>query len=351
MKLDTLEGLQQEIAAIYGESEQNLRSWLYKEIIINAVKFKRDDLGELDLKIMNRAMAEFRHAARVFQPYRRTRKVSIFGSARTGEAEPYYDMAVRFARALVDKGFMVITGAAEGIMKAGNAGAGAKNSFGANILVPFEQDANEVIATDPKLLTFRYFFIRKLFFVMEAHAVALFPGGFGTHDEAFETLTLLQTGKTPPMPFVLMELPGDDYWESWDRFIKNQMLRRGLISLEDRSLYKIVQTVEDGVEWIRSFYRVFHSMRQVGDKLVVRLEKEFSEQEIEELNEQFHDLATEGKIERADPFPVEANEPTLADKPRIVFSYNGAKPSRLTEMILAINGLEAAADAWGQIPA
>lgn len=337
MKLDTLEDIVQQVGEIYRSSNQNLRSRLHKEILLNALKFKRDALDTLDLKIMNRAMAEFRYAARVFKPYRKVRKVSIFGSARTPMDDPYYLVALEFARRLAEEGFMVITGAADGIMRAGNVGAGATKSFGANILLPFEQSANEEILHDPKLITFRYFFIRKLFFLMEAHAIALFPGGFGTHDEAFEALTLLQTGKSPPMPLVLVELPGEGYWESWDRFIRDQMLRRGFISKEDLSLYKIVRSPEEGVEWICNYYSTYHSMRRVRNRLVIRLERELTNDHIKELNESFQDLIREGDIEKTRPFPVEQNEPDLISKPRLAFHYNDRSPGRLTEMILRIN--------------
>ena len=253
MKLDTSQEVLNQVELICQPTGGDLQAWLHKEVLLNALKFKRDDLESLDLKIINRAMEEFRYAARVFRPYRQFRKVSIFGSARTPSEDPYYQAAKDFAHYSVEKGFMVITGGADGIMKAGNVGAGAENSFGANILLPFEQGANKIISEDPKLITFRFFFIRKLFFIMEAHAVALFPGGFGTHDEGFETLTLLQTGKTPPMPLVLVELPGEDYWESWEGFVKNQLLKRGLISEQDLTLYKIVHSPEEGLEWICHF--------------------------------------------------------------------------------------------------
>ena len=263
--------------------------------------------------------------------------MSIFGSARTPQDDPYYQTAVTFAKQLVENGFMVITGASDGIMKAGNVGAGADSSFGANILLPFEQEPNEVIADDPKLITFRYFFTRKLFFLMEADAVALFPGGFGTHDEGFETLTLLQTGKARPMPLVLMELPSEEYWESWDQFIRKQMLSRGLISEEDLSLYKIVHSPQAGVDWIRSFYYGYHSMRQVRDVLVLRLEKELADNHIEALNDTFGDLVAKRKISKTGPLRVESDEPGLLSKPRIAFSYNRTSAGRLTQMILAIN--------------
>lgn len=324
------------VEQIYEIGRGDLANALYRELLTNALKCRRDALDILDLKVLSRAMAEFRYAARLFKPYRKVRKVSIFGSARTPETDPYYQHAVEFARLLAQEHFMVITGAAEGIMKAGNVGAGADNSFGVNILLPFEQAANEVIGDDPKLVTFKYFFTRKIFFLMEASAVALFPGGFGTHDEGFETLTLLQTGKAPPMPFLLMELPGEDYWRNYDAFIREQLLRRGLISPEDLSLYTIIESPQEGVDWIRSYYSTYHSIRHVRGKLVIRLEKELSDENVEELNEDFADIVTRGKIEKSGAFSDEANEPDLAGKPRLAFSYTPS-PSRLNEMILAIN--------------
>lgn len=337
MKLDTSQEVLHQVEKICQSTDGDLRAWLHKEILLNALKFKRDDLETLDLKIMNRAMAEFRYAAKVFRPYRQFRKVSIFGSARTPIADPYYQAAKEISRELVDQGFMVITGAADGIMRAGNEGAGAEQSFGANILLPFEQGANEVISEDPKLITFRYFFIRKLFLLMEADAVAIFPGGFGTHDEGFEALTLLQTGKAPPMPLVLVELPGEDYWESWESFIKDQLLERGLISKEDLSLYKIVHSPQEGAEWIQHFYSTYHSQRRVRDKLVLRLEKELSTDQVRELNHLFADLIGGGKLQKSPAFPVEEDEPHLLDKPRIAFRYNDLSASRLTQMIHRIN--------------
>lgn len=337
MNLDNLEGILHEVEQIFAPTGRELRPWLYQEILLNALKYKRDDLDLLDLKIINRALDEFRYAARVFKPYRQTRKVSIFGSARTPEDDPYYQAAEEFARMLAEQGFMVITGAASGIMKAGNAGAGADKSFGANILLPQEQGANEVIADDPKLITFRYFFTRKLFFLMEAHAFALFPGGFGTFDEGFETLTLMQTGKAPPMPFLLVELPNEDYWESWDNLIKNQLLRRKLISSEDLSLYKIVHSPQEGVDWICRFYATYHSMRRVRDRLVLRLEKELTTEQVAELNYSFKDLVRQGSIKKTGPTRAESDEPELQSKPRISFNYTGRSAGRLTELIWRIS--------------
>jgi uncharacterized protein (TIGR00730 family) len=335
----SLEEVLDEVTRIYNSADDDLKSQLNRDILVNALKTKRDELGTLDLKVINRALSEVRYAARVFKPYRHRRKVSIFGSARTPEEDPGYQMAVKFASLLAANDFMVITGAADGIMKAGNVGAGAEQSFGVNILLPFEQAPNEVVADDPKLITFKYFFTRKLFFLMEAHAVALFPGGFGTQDEGFETLTLVQTGKAPPMPLILMELPDSDYWIRWDEFVRGPMLRRGLISPEDVSIYKICNTPEEGVEWVRFFYSTYNSMRQVRRKLVVRLEKELTGEHVETLNEEFGDIVTRGRIKKSGPLPEEANEPELADRPRLVFDYSQAHAARLNQMFLRINEL------------
>lgn len=316
---------------------RDLRASLCRDIVINALKCKRDELDILDLKVINRAMAEFRHAASIFKPYRAVRKVSIFGSARVTEGNPYYQLAVKFGRMMSEKSFMVITGAAEGIMKAGIEGAGPENSFGVNILLPTQQEPNEIIQGDPKLITFKYFFTRKLFFVMEADAIALFPGGFGTQDEGFEVLTLLQTGKTPLVPVVLMELPGEQYWETWDQFIHQQLLARSLICPEDLSLYKIVHSPEEATHWIKSYYSTYHSMRQIRDKLVIRLEKELRDTHITELNRMFKDLIESGEISKTPALAEEKDEPILQSKPRIIFSYNNASAGRLNEMIFTIN--------------
>ena len=339
LKQEDIGRVLESVRSILTAEDNSLRGALCREILVNSLDVQHDDLDILDLKVINRSMREMRYAFKVFKPYRHIRKVSIFGSARTAEGSPYYRNAVKFARMLSQKGFMVITGAADGIMKAGNEGAGTGKSFGVNIRLPFEQGANEYIVDDPKLVTFKYFFTRKLIFVMESHATALFPGGFGTHDEGFEILTLLQTEKASPRPFLLMELPGETYWEGWDEFVKGQILARGFISPEDVSLYKIVHSPQTGVDEIRHFYSTYHSCRQARDKFVVRLEKELSPKAIEALNEEFSDLVTEGRIEKTDAFPEEANEPELAAKPRIAFSYDHRSSARLRQLIDRINEL------------
>jgi uncharacterized protein (TIGR00730 family) len=337
IKLDKLDEALRAAQEILTSEGKDLRTLLYREIILNALKCHRDELDILDLKIINRAMAEFRHAASVFKSYRHVRKVSIFGSAREPKGSPYYELAVRFAHRLAEKGFMVITGAASGIMKAGIEGAGLRNSFGVNILLPFEKGLARVIRDDPKVVRFKYFFTRKIFFVMEADAVTLFPGGFGTHDEGYEVLTLLQTGKAPPMPVILMELPGEDYWETWDRFIRRQLLGRGFISADDLSFYKIARSPEEAVGWITSYYSTYHSLRQVRDKLVIRLEKELKDTHVRRLNDLFPDLVESGKIFKTRAFPEEKDEPDLKSKARIAFAYNRKSAGRLNKMILTIN--------------
>jgi len=336
---DEIERALSSMRSILTADESSLRNVLCREILLAALAVEKDDLDILDLKVINRSVREMRYAFRVFKPYRHIRKVSIFGSARTPEESPYYKMAVKFARSLSRQGFMVITGAADGIMKAGNEGAGTGKSFGVNIHLPFEQEANEYIVDDPKLVTFKYFFTRKLIFVMESHAIALFPGGFGTHDEGFEILTLLQTGKASPRPFLLMELPGETYWEKWDEFVQGQINARGFISPDDASLYRIVHSPEAGADEIRSFYSTYHSLRQVKERLVIRLERELSPRAVGELNEKFSDLLSGGRIEKTEALPEEANEPEFAEKPRLVFPYDHRSAARLRLLIDEINRL------------
>lgn len=338
-KPDKMDTVMKALRRILEADSKDLRSMLYKDIIINALKCQQDELDILDLKVINRAVAEFRHAACVFRPYRNRRKISIFGSARVSRGNPYYELADKFGRVAVERGFMVITGAAGGIMTAGIEGARPENSFGVNIVLPQETELSKAIQDDPKVVRFKYFFTRKIFFVMEADGVALFPGGFGTHDEGFEVLTLLQTSKAPPMPVVLMELPGENYWESWDKFVKSQLLDREYISPEDLSFYKIIRSPDEAINWISSYYSTYNSLRLVRNRLVIRLEKELPDESVRELNEKFRDLIKIGKIAKTIALPEESDEPDLLSKPRITFSYNNKSAGRLNEMILEINRL------------
>ncbi|HEV2971731.1 MAG TPA: LOG family protein, partial [Pirellulales bacterium] len=232
---------------------------LISQIKDSADKLATDQTTQGDLKILSRTLRELRYAFKVFTPYRSRRKVTIFGSARTRPDNPSYQQAVEFGRRMAAAGWLVVTGAASGIMEAGHLGAGRENSMGLNIMLPFEQASNAIIAGDPKLVHMKYFFTRKLMFVKECDAVCLLPGGFGTLDEGLEVLTLLQTGKREMVPVVMLDAPGGDFWQEFQRFIEKQLLARGMISPEDTSLYKLTDRVDVAVEEILKFFRVYHS--------------------------------------------------------------------------------------------
>src|SRR5437763_345600 len=242
---------------------------LVQQLKETADKLIRDQANRGDVKLLSTALKELRYAFKVFAPYRQRRKVTVFGSARLAADHPAYAQAVEFSRRMAEARFMVITGAASGIMEAGHVGAGRENSIGVNILLPFEQDANAVIAGDAKLMHLKYFFTRKLLFVKESDAIALFPGGFGTLDEGFEVLTLVQTGKSHLFPIVMVDSPGGGYWGPWQDYVKNVLLKQGMISPEDLALYKVTDSVDEAVDEITRFYRVYHSMRFVKDELVL----------------------------------------------------------------------------------
>jgi uncharacterized protein (TIGR00730 family) len=302
------------------------------------VRLAGEEIDRLDWKILTACLEDMERGFQVFYPYRHVRKITIFGSARISPDSPEYRMAVDFARGVTERGFVVMTGAGGGIMQAGNEGAGAGRSFGLNIHLPFEQGANPFIAGSSKLINFKYFFIRKLFFLRESDAVALFPGGFGTLDEAFECITLSQTGRFGPVPVILIDTPGGDYWHDWNAFIHKQLVRRGLISPEDTSLYTIADSVEVAIAAIRSFYRVYHSSRYVKNKFVIRLKVEISDTAVEHLNENFSDILVKGRIEKSQALPEEGGDET-ADLPRLVLHFNQRDLGRLYQLIAAINQL------------
>ena len=328
-----------QIRLLLESPEDDLQAAIMKELLAGTLRLHESHLDVLDLKIVNRAVKELRHAFRVFHDYRDRCKVSIFGSARTASDDPNYQMAFKFSRQIVKEGFMVITGGADGIMRACQEGAGRENSFGVNIMLPFEQGPNATIADDPKLVTFKYFFTRKLVFQKEANAIALFPGGFGTHDEGFEILTLAQTGKSDPQPIVCLAAPGCDYWDDWYAFVKRQLLARQLISPEDLSLLKITTSVDEAVEEIRGFYRRFHSIRYVGRVLVMRLKTGISPEQAAGLHEVFGDLLSEGTFELRGPLPEELDEPDLRNLPRLAFVSNRRSAGRLRQLIDHLNRL------------
>ncbi|HEX8324315.1 MAG TPA: LOG family protein [Tepidisphaeraceae bacterium] len=307
------------------------------EMLATSLKLLRDRNTRADLKLINTSMKELRYALKVFEPYKETRKISIFGSARTPETHLDYLAAVDFGKRIVERGWMVITGAGGGIMAAGHGGAGAKPSFGLAIRLPFEQKTNEFIAEDPKLINFKYFFTRKLMFVRSSHAIAVFPGGFGTMDEGFEVLTLIQTGKAPPLPIVFVDHDGSSFWRDWETYVHKQLLGSRLISEEDLHLYKITQSVDEAMDEVTNFYRVFHSTRYVRDTLVVRLNAKPSAKQIEELNRRYSGILVKGQIELTEPLPQEKDEPSLQHLPRIKMNFNRREHGIFRTMINYLN--------------
>src|SRR6187401_1386635 len=337
--LPSNEALLNQIRLLLDSPEDDLQASIMKELLTGTLRLHEARLDVLDLKIVNRTVKELRHAFRVFHHYRNRRKISVFGSARTAPDDPNYQLAFHFSRRIVEEGFMVITGGADGIMRACQEGAGRENSFGVNIMLPFEQGPNATIADDPKLVTFKYFFTRKLMFQKEANAIALFPGGFGTHDEGFEILTLAQTGKSDPQPILCLQAEGCDYWDEWEGFIRRQMMDRRLISPEDLGLFKITSSVEEAIQEIRFFYRRFHSTRFVGRQLAMRLQSPISAEQVAAIHEQFDDLLLEGTFELRGALPEELDEPDLKDLPRLVFASNRRSAARLRQLIDHVNRL------------
>jgi hypothetical protein len=311
---------------------------LLQEMMTTVIRLRDEGVERGELKIINTALKELRYAFKVFSPYRSVRKVAIFGSARTRKGTPLYRQARDFAREITARGWMVITGGATGIMNAGNEGAGREKSFGVNIRLPFEQEANPVIAKDPKLINFKYFFTRKLLFLKESDATVLFPGGFGTHDEGFETLTLVQTGKTGPRPIVCIDPPGSNYWKEWRRFVEKALLEHGMIDRFDTRLVTLTHSVTEAADLLTGFYRNYHSLRFVGDVLVVRMLRPLSPEGLKRLNRQFRPLLRKGKIEMVhEPLRGEENEPDTAHLYRLVFDFNRRDFSVLPRMIEVIN--------------
>jgi uncharacterized protein (TIGR00730 family) len=274
-------------------------------------------------------------AFRVFRPYRHVRKLTMFGSARTRPDDPVYILARNLAANMAAADWMVVTGAGPGIMAAGLQGAGRDHAFGVNIRLPHEESANPFIAQDPKLVEMRYFFTRKLMLIKESHAYAILPGGFGTQDEAFELLTLLQTGKAEPAPVVMVETPGGTYWHAWLRFVEEEAIEAGWVSPSDRALFKVTNTMEEASDEILGFYRNYHSCRWVGDLLVLRVQVQPSKAELADLNARFGDIVARGSIRTAGPFPPERNDhPEL---PRLALRFDRFHFARLRQLIDAVN--------------
>jgi hypothetical protein len=307
------------------------------DIIENALKILTDVKDTGDVRVIQTAVRELRYAFRIFAPYAHKRKVTIFGSARTGPTKPEYQQAVEFGKKISAAGFMVITGAGPGIMQAGHEGAGPENSFGVNIRLPWEQSANPVIAEDKKLITFKYFFTRKLIFIRHSDAIVLFPGGFGTMDEGYEAITLMQTGKSQLMPLVLVDKPGGTYWKTWDKNIREHLLRGKLISRDDLNLYQITDNADEAVKIISRFYRNFDSTRFVREQFVIRLKNAPSLSALAALNEDFADIVLDGKIEITKPTPEETADNDRLDLARIAFTFNRRDYGRVRQLIDILN--------------
>ncbi len=310
---------------------------LIREMIISALKSGLESSYPADLKLLNNTMKEMRYTTNVFAPYRTSRKVTIFGSARTEPQEPIYQTCIRFSRKLADKGYMIITGGGPGIMQAGNEGAGSDRSFAVNIRLPFEQKPNPVMLQNPRLINYKYFFNRKVAFVKESNAIAVFPGGFGTLDEAMEVFTLIQTGKTSPKPLVLID-DSDGYWDRWFDFVTSCILGKGFISAEDFSIFTITRDEDEAIRVIEEFYRNYHSLRFFEERLVIRLNKELTREQIEELENEFPELRQPGtRISCCPPLPEEADEPDLLKLPRISLQFDHQHYGLLVAFIRKIN--------------
>jgi uncharacterized protein (TIGR00730 family) len=310
---------------------------LVQQIRETADKLARDGASRGDVKLLSTALRELRYSFKVFTAYRQSRKVTVFGSARLPASHPAYAQAVEFSRRVAEAGYMVITGAASGIMEAGHVGAGREKSIGVNILLPFEQEANPIIRGDLKLMHLKYFFTRKLLFVKESDAVALFPGGFGTQDECWEVLTLVQTGKSHLFPIVMVDEKGGDYWKRWEQYVREVLLTRHLISPADISLFKVTDSVDEAVDEVLNFYRVYHSMRYVGGDLVLRLKHELPGPLLERIRRDFSDVLAGGTFEQTAALPAEANDTHVANLPRLRFRFDRRSLGRLRQLVDLIN--------------
>ncbi|MGQ0616726.1 MAG: TIGR00730 family Rossman fold protein [Acidimicrobiia bacterium] len=309
------------------------------EILTSATLLARDGADRLDLKITSAALKEMRAAFRAFAPYRDVAKATIFGSARTLPTDPFYAQARELAEHLARSGWMIVTGAGPGIMAAGLEGAGRDHAFGVNIRLPHEQGANAFIAGDEKLVSMKYFFTRKLMLMKESKGFVSLPGGFGTLDETFELLTLVQTGKAEPAPIVLLDEPGGTYWRGFSSFVEEHLAPRRFIDPGDRDLYLVTESVDEAADELTTFVRNFHSTRWVGDRLVLRLRRAPTDEEMEGLVDEFGHVTTDGQIINRGPLAVEAADDDRLGLARIVLRYNGFEAGALRRLINALNRL------------
>ncbi|MGH7355380.1 MAG: TIGR00730 family Rossman fold protein [Candidatus Rokuibacteriota bacterium] len=313
------------------------RRGYFQQLLTTVLKLHEDGADTGNVKITNAALKELRYAFKVFASYRDVRKVTVFGSARTAPVDDAAVVARDFGRRMIDAGWMVVTGAGDGIMGAAQEGAGGERSFGLNIRLPFEQEANPWIAADPKLITFKYFFTRKLFLVKEASGFALFPGGFGTMDETFELLTLMQTGKSHMAPIVLVEAGAKPYWRIWDRFVRGTLVDRQLIRPEDTAFYRVVDSVDDAMRELTGFYRVYHSARIVGEVLALRLTRPLADSAVAAIQRAFQDILKAPITQTPGPAERELDEyPTL---PRLLLPFDRTSYGRLRQLLDFLNTL------------
>ncbi len=303
------------------------------ELLTSVAKLARDEADRGDLKIVNGAVREMRNSFATFAPFRGERKASVFGSARTRPDEDGFHLAVDLGRALADAGWMVITGGGPGIMNAAVSGAGRQNAFAVTIRLPFEPTAASTLVDDDHLVRFRYFFTRKLTFMKESSAYVVFPGGFGTLDETFELLTLIQTGKETPAPIVLIDPPAETYWVTWMDFVRHELVSAGLVAKEDLDLVHLTSSVDEAVTYIDGFYRTYHSMRYVDGRMVVRLTHPITDDALATLNTEFADIIAGGSIEPCEPFPVEVEDRDQIDLPRLVFTFDQRHFARLHQFV------------------
>jgi uncharacterized protein (TIGR00730 family) len=313
-----------------------------RDILRTAEGLAGDDADRLDLKITAAALKEMRAAFAMFAPLRDAPKVTIFGSARTASHDPLYAQAKTLARHLADAGWYVITGAGPGIMQAGAEGAGPDRAIGISIQLPFEEAPSDILAGGERLVAMKYFFTRKLMLIKESSAFVCLPGGFGTQDETFELLTLLQTGKATPAPVVLVDVPGGSYWTRWVEYLDDELVAAGLISPQDHELFLVTDDVDEAVASIQRFWHSYHSIRWAGDRLIVRLHHTPTDEEVATLNERFADLLVDGRIERSDPLPAEVADKDNLDLARLVMRYDARRAARLRGLIDALNELPSA---------
>jgi len=328
------------VSDLLDKSKIRLNRRLIAELVKESLQLGNDATSTLNLKIASAAIAEMREAFAMFAPFSERKKVTIFGSARTTKNDPVYKQTQAVAAKLASDGWMVVTGAGPGIMEAGMLGAGREMSIGVSIRLPFETSANEVIAGDEKYVAMRYFFTRKLMLVKESQAFICVPGGFGTLDEMFELLTLSQTGKGNPVPIVVLDLPNDPFWGELDSFIKETLLPRKLVSEQDLALYRICSSVDEAVSEIDKFYSVYNSMRFVGKRLVLRLNRQITDAHLSKLNNNFSDICLNSSIERITATKAEIEDKDLPDKPRLAFQFARRDFGRLRQLIDAINEIE-----------